>query len=234
MILIKLILAATFGFSAIPKPDLTPQVREILISNPSVRNDKLKKLGSKAYPVLVGMAFHDAETMKSRWSAFMALVQMAEKESLPEVRKALVSKDWFLRDAGLRVLPVLDAKAALTESTKALKDPALIVRTTAVENLKKIKDPNSAAALWSSLYDKRNFHRKQSLWIRRHILEALAEISPKGSAHQFGKVLNDNDKSLLEPAMAGLEKVTKQKLGDPHFPLEYRRQLWLEWTSKNL
>jgi HEAT repeat protein len=191
-------------------------------------------MGPHIYVELRRLAFNDDTALGLRWQAFMAMVQLGEKESLPEVQTALESPDWFMRDAALRVLPNLDRERAYRAGVDKLHDSALVVRSSAVDALAKIKNPNCTEDLWKELYSKENFIRHQSLWIRKHIVEALAEIAPRGSEAKFIKILDDSDSRLFAPAIKGLERVTGKKLGAENVPPVYRRYYWKKWYQEHV
>lgn len=218
--------------SSVPEKKNISPLHRILLLQSENKFDELKTYGPSVYFELRTLAFDATQRLNLRWQAFMSMVRLAEKESLPEVNRALRSGDWFLRDAAIRVLPLLDKKRAHQAAMQGLTDSALVVRTTSVDALKDLKSSESATQLWNALYAKNNFIKNQSLWIRRHIVEALAVISPLGTEEKFVKVLDDNDSTLFGPAISGLERLTGKKLGNPYMPPVYRRYLWKEYFSK--
>lgn len=202
---------------------------ELLISKKESKFKSIKKLGPQAYKDLKKIAFAESELLTKRWRAFMAMVRIGEFEAMPEIKQALSSKDWFLRDAAIRVLPVLNRDVAYSEALKALNDPALVVRTSAVICLKELARAESAPKLWQALYSRENYLKQQSLWIRRNIVEALAEIAPAGSEGHFIKILDDEDSSLAEPAIRGLERVSGLSFGTENQSANSKKYYWKKW-----
>ncbi len=159
---------------------------------------------------LKNKAFSDSKTMPERWKAFMELVKIKNKESLPDIQRALNSDDWFMRDAAIKALLYVDSKKAVAEAKKILKeDPALVVRTSAVEILRFTKDKSSASALWKAFEDKKNFRKNQSLWIRPRILSALIEMEDKNFP-KYKAALKDNDKRIQKMAKYAIDKFTRK------------------------
>lgn len=147
--------------------------------------------------------------MSERWKAFMTLVKMKNKDSIPDIERALASQDWFMRDAAIKALLYVDSKRAVIEAKKLLKDdPALIVRTSAVEVLRFSKDKSSTKDLWIAFSDKKNFRKKQSLWIRPRILSALIELEDK-SIPKYKTALGDRDTRIQKMAQYAIEKFQK-------------------------
>ncbi len=210
-----------------PKPQ--PKIEKILATHSETKFEKLKNLGPDVYSNLRQITFDEKQPLGMRWQAFMAMARIGEKESMPEIEMALKSREWFLRDAALRVVPLFDEKKAFEFATKSLDDSALVVRTQAVDTLGKLKNPESSKKLWSLLYSESNYMHHQSLWIRRHIVEALADFSPRGTEEKFIKVLDDADSTLYAPAIKGLERLSGKKLGNETMPVVYKRHLWKKW-----
>jgi HEAT repeat protein len=207
-----LVLASSLASASIPKNDTS--LEKILSQKNEKKYSDIKKLGPQGYKDLKKIAFNEDRTLGMRWKAFMAMVRIGKKDSLPEVDQALRSSDWFMREAALHVLPVLDQEKAFQAAMRGLDDQALVVRSTAVKTLRVLKRPESAEKLWGELYSKENYMRKKSLWIRKYIVEALADIAPANTEDKFVKILDDNDSLLFEPAIRGLERITGKKLGD--------------------
>jgi hypothetical protein len=222
-----LIIFSLQTFGSIPKNALS--LEKILMSHSSDKYARLRSFGPQVYVDLRHLAFDDDLQLGVRWQAFMAMVHLGERDSLPEVQAALDSPDWFMRDAALKVLPALDREKAYRAGLEKLHDAALVVRSSAVDVLGKMRNPACAGDLWKELYSKENYIRHQSLWVRRHIVEALADIAPRGSEGQFIRVLDDSDSTLFAPAIKGLERVTGKKLGADNVPPVYRRFYWKKW-----
>jgi HEAT repeat protein len=232
VLLCAALLAASVGQASLPKNNM--QLEKILAEPGAQKFSQLRQMGPHVYVELRRLAFNDDSALGLRWQAFMALVQLGEKESLPEVQTALESPDWFMRDAALKVLPALDREKAYRAGVDKLHDTALVVRSSAVDLLAKVKNPNCSEDLWKELYTNENYIRHQSLWIRKHIVEALAELAPRGSEAKFVKILDDSDSRLFAPAIKGLERVTGKKLGAENVPPVYRRYYWKKWYQEHV
>ena len=158
---------------------------------------------------------------------------LGKKNSLPELERALNHKDWYLRNAGLVVMSEISTKHAVDWARKLMSDASLIVRTEAVGVIRRHQDKASKDILWQKLYDKQNYRGKQSLWVRRHIVETLAEMVQTGEQNKFIKILDDQDKTLYPAAISALEKLSKKHLGEPHDSVNQKAKLWRNWFAKN-
>ena len=91
------------------------------------------------------------------------------------------------------------------ESRALLSDPALVVRSLAVETLIADGDPSEIRpVLWQELDQPRNFHKNKSLWIRGQILEYLRrQPLPKEKDH-WSQLLRDPDQKIKTVAKYAL------------------------------
>jgi HEAT repeat protein len=90
----------------------------------------------------------------------MQMVKIKKAESIADVKRALKSNQWFMRNAGLIALNSINPDLAFDEAKKQLDDPALVVRSAAVDLLSKHKSQEKGAEvrelLWKELHAKRN------------------------------------------------------------------------------
>lgn len=181
--------------------------------------------------------FTDGQTFQYRWMAFATLAKLKPQKLVFE--KALKSNEWFLRDVALKASVELFPKLAVDWNRSALDDVAMVVRTTAVKNLKKLQDTASIDALWGELYAKRNFRKSQGLWIRKHILDAIVSFLPD----------IENNKELWETRLIQIVKIEDDSLqpyafsflkqnypAGPHFvkdePLSIQKKKWVAFLDK--
>lgn len=197
------------------------------------RLQALQEQGPQGYRNLVSIMFNEAMSMDARWRAVTAAGRIGGELSKPELEKALKNKDWFMRNAGLIAMANIDRAQGTRWARELLSDKALVVRAAAVDTLVDLKDASSTALLWEKLYSKENYKGKQSLFIRRQIVEALASLEAPGREGKFIQVLADNDESLHVPAIKALERLTKQTVGNAKDPMKVRRAQWQRWWDEN-
>ncbi|MEQ1877219.1 MAG: HEAT repeat domain-containing protein [Bdellovibrionia bacterium] len=228
VVVLAAIAAGEFSNAALPKqPQVQPQVDSALQRGSSARLKALRSTGPKAYTELRAVAFDPEKPYQIRWRALMSLAWMGQKESLKDLEVAIASKDWFMRDGALLAIAKVDPNLGVKHARKLLKDAALVVRTTAVKVIRKANDLDSEHLLWEELYKKINFRGNQSLWVRRHIVETLADFSSAGTERKFADILDDTDASLHPPAMRALEKLTGKHPG------RESRLFWKTWAKNN-
>lgn len=220
-----MILALLISASAAASPLTSP---ESLLERPiDQRVSAFKNLKDHGYKFLSETAFNKRESLQTRWRALTTMGRLDPAMFAKEIDRALVSPEWFMRNAALIALLSGERPKAVEWSLKLLKDPALIVRTQAVRNLIALNARESESELWAVLYDRRNFKGRESLWIRAHAAEALAKFAGPGRAKNFERLLLDADTRLHKWAVAGLENATGLRLSDRTEPVEVRRQKWL-------
>ena len=160
---------------------------------------------------LASIAFDSNLTVKTRWRALMALAVSQEERSLVYLENAVKSKDWFMRDAGLIAMGQIAPEKALYWARRLIHDPALVVRTTAVHIFKERGTSSDIGLLWRQLNNKINFKRGQSLWIRHHIVSALARLSSPIDASKFISLLDDKDQRVRTASVTALETLTGER-----------------------
>lgn len=222
-------------WAAVPQKDLKPSASgreatraalELPLAN---RLLLLQDQGPEAYRHLVGLMFDKKIPMETRWRAVTAAARIGGESSRSDLEKAMTSPEWFMRNSGLVAIELIDQKMAADWARKLLSDPALIVRAAAVDAIARLKDESSRALLWEKLNAEENFKGRQSLFIRRKIVETLATLETKGREAKFIEILADADESLHAPAIQALERMTQKSLGMSKEPLPFKRAHWLKW-----
>lgn len=226
------LLAVSFtlpAYAAVPKsliraaqpPEKDRLVREALRLPRDNRIQALKSQGPATPKQLENLAFDRQQPLEIRWRALTALPHLNQRLGQQAIEKALVSDEWYLRNAATLALPSLPREIAVEQSAKLLSDPALVVRTAAAQNLLKLNAKEKEHLLWEKITHPENFRNGESLWIRRHLARALAEMARAGNEAKFIGLLNDKDSRLHPFAIRGLERLTGKKQGT--------RTQWLAW-----
>lgn len=137
---------------------------------------------------------------ESQWKKYHDTVLKNPVKAQSLASQALKSKDWYMREAGLKTLVAVNPSQAKVEARKILEnDPAMLVRASAVTALKILKDKDSEDVLWKSLEDSRNFRKDQSLWIRPQIMATLIEFKSVNKDN-FKKFYDDKDPQVARLA----------------------------------
>lgn len=213
-----------------PKVDLN--IAEILSLPAPNRFAVAQNRRADLLPELDRHAFDSSKGYADRWKAVVLYAQLSGDQSVPFLNRALKSDQWFMRNAALisfqEVMPTRAAAAAKT----LLSDKALVVRSAAVQVLESHMDSEVRELLWSEIDQPRNFRKKQSLWTRPQILELLAKEPSQRELPLFITYLRESDPRMHQPAVLGLERITRQNLGKPETKLADKRGLWLNWSKK--
>jgi len=195
------------------------------------RIQSLRQQGDSGYNNLNKMAFSKELHMSIRWRALTSMAILRGKKSLPELIRAVELPAWFMRNAALIGMQRADLNEAKRWARKLLDDKALIVRSAAVRNIKKLNDRRSSTKLWQTLNNKNNYYNGRSLFIRRQIVETLGQLSRHGEEKKFIKILYDTDPRLYAPAIAALERLTGHQFGKKNEPIQYKSIYWKQWAS---
>ena len=211
-------------------------IRMILSLPLKNRKQALSNYGLSSFAILTKLVLSNKEAMPVRWKALTSLARLYPEKSRPLVLMALRSSKWFLRNAGLIAMEIMDPKEGLRWAGDFLDDPSLIIRTAAVDMIKKHKANQYKIHLLAKLNAPDSFHKNTSLWIRHHIVSALADFYEPGEEKMFISFLRDPDKRLHNSAILALEKLTgktfrstdkKQKL-----LAKTQKSMWINWWSE--
>ena len=237
----NLISGICFVFAATAQAAPTPlnsdkylSVQEALNLPMENRASALKAQGKKGEVILAQLMFDQEASMELRWKAITSVGILGTQSLKPQLKKALVAKEWFVRNAGLVALESMDKAEAKTWAKKLLDDNALVVRSAAVDTLARLDDRTATSILWNKLRAKENFRGSQSLWIRKQITLALARLDKADSNGRFVDLLNDRDEGVQEAAIKALEHRTGQKLGSDKEPVKFKRAYWQQWWKERV
>ncbi len=236
----KLILTTTLALApalsvqaAIPaKNNLRPRVIEILNLPPENRTQALLSTTEDMYKEFISVAFAEDQSMRLRWRALMMAAEGRREKSTPDLLKASIHKQWFMRNAALVALAEVNEPEAQKLAKKLLKDKALVVRSAAVDVLQKSPRPEVRDLLWEEMNQKYNFRNQESLWIRPQIVEAMALKPADHELKLFTKFLSDKDVRVQAASVGGMEKLTGVKLGDAKTTREKMVLLWQDYARK--
>ncbi|GIL17021.1 MAG: hypothetical protein BroJett040_07720 [Oligoflexia bacterium] len=187
----------------------------------------------KSAEELYEVAYSSSGTMPERWSAMTLAIQTDKEVSEKEMQKALTHPEWFVRNAALVGLKESHPELAERAAFRLLSDKAMVVRVAAINALPNDLSTSKRELLWAELYQKYNFRKKQSLWVRGHIIEKLAQAPQKREYPNFTQSLSDSDDRVVNAAVEGLEKLLNRKMGSAAATLKEKKNLWLAWTRKN-
>lgn len=222
-------------FASIPQSTISPNTHLVnLRKSEKIRLSYFKDKTTELEKII----FSESQTFQYRWMAFATLAKLKPSERVFE--RALRSNEWFLRDVALKAgIDIFPAKS-LEWNRKAINDPALVVRTTAVKNLKRLQDTASIDLLWDELYAQRNFRKSQGLWIRKHILDSIVSLLPEDKVSdplwqaRILQVLRTEDDSLQAYTFSYLKQ---NYPNGPSFvkdePLSIQRKKWVTFLDKN-
>ena len=165
---------------------------------------------------------------KLRWAAIQKLARIDFNKNRSFLVQLTDHSEWFVRNAALLAIgQCSDRDLRMNIAKKLLKDPALVVRSAAVDELRALRDERSWKDLLEAFYSPENIHKGQSLWIRPQIASALVGIAKPGHEAVFLEILQDRDDRVRAAAIRGLERLTSNSFG-PYGDLETAKK-WIAW-----
>lgn len=212
----KLIVFATLALPLICHAAISPtspsiEIQKALRLPLSRRIESIERQGLAGRKELEKIAFDQNEALENRWRAVTAMGRTYGPKAQDFLEQALKSSEWFMRNSATIVLQYGNRAWAIRWAEAMLSDPALVVRTAAVDTLRNLNAVEARDILWQKLYNAQNYRAGHSLWIRHHILTALVQFATPGQEGLFQAALNDKDSTLKPIAKQGLDKIRAQK-----------------------
>lgn len=209
-------------------------VTELLKLPSEVRFEAIAKQPDRVYDTLLDVARANEQSMNIRWKAVTSAALLRREKAVPDLIKLSESKDWYIRNASLVGMAEVAPRQSVKLAHRLLKDPALVVRSAAVDVLSKNVKDADRDALWTEMASDYNRRGGQSLWIRGQILEVLAANAQKSELRRFSDLLSENDESVQKASMKGLEKITGLQVARNAASHSRAVQLWKAQVSRQL
>lgn len=206
---------------------LVPDLIEALKLPTEQRIQTLQVEKSVLIPKLQALGLDNTQPLQVRWRALTSLGHMNNSKVWEMLESNLKQSEWFVRNASLIALQKGPRKRALNAAEKLMDDPALVVRTAAVQVISQLKGSEKSEILWKKLFSSENYRNGESLWIRKHIAQALSQFAKPGSQSHFRKMLEDSDPEIHEIAIATVERLMGQSLSKEYTSREQVRRAWL-------
>lgn len=169
---------------------------------------------------------NDKLSESDRWSAIVSASKKDGAAAIPVLEEMLNQKkySWYTRTAIAQGLVAIGGPSATKVLQGMLEDRSLVVRTVVVDALGDMKDPASLTPLTEEMKNKRNFIGEQSLWIRKHLVDAIAKTGQKKSIPILITYLDDPDTEVAEKAKKNLSYYVKMDgKGD------WSKRNWIDW-----
>lgn len=182
----------------------------------------------KAVPVLIKVMKESKYPEQNRWHATMLLAQIMGDKSAPFIAKFSAHPHWMMRVASLKALLGLKQNEYTSVYSKALRDPSLIVRYQALDNISQMKITKMAPEVWDMMYDQTNYtgekgSRKRTTIVKA-IIRTLGDLRYKDAKKPLAKLIQKPKyQDLIEDLDYSLEKITGET--SPNSVKE-RRKFW--------
>ena len=113
--------------------------------------------GVQAVPVLTKVMREGAYSDKKRWLATFSLGRIMGKKSRRFIAKFTRHPHWVMRLAGLKTLLALKDHSSGKFYRDALRDPSLVVRLQALENIRTLNIKEYGQEVWQMIFHKHNY-----------------------------------------------------------------------------
>ena len=173
-------------------------------------------MGPQAVPDLVQVMKGGSFPIESRWVATILLARVMGSKSSGFIAKFIEHPHYILRMASLKALLGLKDTHQVEAYRKALKDPSLMVRLQALDNISLLGISELGPNVWEMLLDKQNYQGEKgkmhrSLVIKK-ALRTIGDINYRPALAPLGKLIQKNTyHDVFAEIEYGLEKLTGKK-----------------------
>ena len=189
----------------------------------------------KAVPVLIKVMKESKYPEQNRWQATMLLAQVMGTKSAPFIAKFSDHPHWMMRVASLKALLGLRQDSYHAVYAKALKDPSLIVRVQALDNISQMKITQLAPNVWNMMYDQTNYTGEKGARKRtsivKSIIRTVGDVKYEEAKKPLAKLIQKPKyQDLIDDLDYSLEKITGEKSPNT---VSGRRQFWSKTALYN-
>lgn len=186
----------------------------------------------KAVPVLIKVMKEGKYPEQNRWHATMLLAQIMGDKSAPFIAKFATHPHWMMRVASLKALLGLKQADYLAVYSNALKDPSLIVRVQALDNISQLKITKLAPEVWNMMYDQTNYTGEKGTLKRtsivKSIIRTVGDVKYDGAKKPLAKLIQKPQyQDLIDDLDYSLEKITGETSPNS---VDQRRKFWSKIT----
>lgn len=190
--------------------------------------------GPPALSALHQLALDEKNAESARWISIFAIAKIGEENSFHYLKQYMNHSHWMIRDAALKAAAAIDAQRLSDSIQKRLQDPALAVRTTAVQVIQKLNLKSAAPKLVAQLHHPMNYYDAQALqkplWIHKYILQALLHFDYQAATPDLVKLLE----KIKEPRMQRSLLATLAKLNHKDFSKKSTNEQLYLWKRHAL
>jgi hypothetical protein len=189
-------------------------------------------------PALIEVMKSSKYPDKNRWVATFLLGMIMGEKSSAFISKFLSHPNWVMRMASLKTLLALKQEKFSHLYIRALKDQSLLVRTQALENIKRLQVKDAAPHVWAMLYDKKNYYSGKKTAKRGELIrEAVKTVGDlkfeKARDPLFTMVQKPKYQDIFDELDYSLSKLTGKKSpeGDPSKKRDYWKKIALSYKT---
>lgn len=186
----------------------------------------------KAVPTLIKVMKESKYPEQNRWHATMLLAQIMGAKSAPFIAKFTEHPHWMMRVASLKALLGLKQTEYTAVYSRALKDPSLIVRVQALDNISQMNLSQLAPDVWKMMYDQTNYTGEKGARKRtsivKSIIRTLGDIRYEEAKKPLAKLIQKPKyQDLIEDLDYSLSKITGERSPSS---VDQRRKFWSKLT----
>lgn len=193
------------------------------------RFDEIIHRGSTAVPELSHIYKDSKRADLEIWVAARAMGRIGGQEARVGLEDGLTSPRIMSRLGAVSGLGLMGDRQALPAIEAALFDKAMMVRAAAADALAKLHQPSSATQLGKALNMAANFRAGKSLFVRKHIIDAIGAVGSSASLDLLITSVADTDLAVQLSARQTLVRMTGKSFGRGTTVTSEEIEAWANW-----
>jgi HEAT repeat protein len=193
------------------------------------RFEEIVSRGPSAVPALTYIYKDPKRADLEVWVAARALGRVGGPEARAGLEAGLKSVRIMSRLGSVSGLGLMRDLQAIPALEGALYDKAMMVRAAAADALGGLAQPTSALALGKALNISANFRHGQSLFVRKHIVDALGAVGNSASIELLVTSVGDADPGVQISARKALVQMTGKSFGRSSKVSSDEAEAWQAW-----
>lgn len=211
---------SSYLMAAVPKLDnYASSDRDMEVLSLPIGNQKrILKSDKRTVDKFISAAQDTSLALDLRWKAIMALGFLETQNANPSYLALASSKEWFVKNGLMIAMDENNHPQKFFVAKKFIKDPSLIVRSTAFDIL--MQDSTHRDLLWEELFSNQNVKKSRSLWVRPKIIRHMSQNPRSYERGLFERLSKEKEPEIVTLANQGLNKINSMSSSTQLAPIK--------------
>ena len=199
---------------------------------------KTLQASNNAVPALIKVMKDGSYPIQNRWVATFLLGRIMGNKAAAFIAKFSKHPHWMMRMAAIKTLFIIKDHKYQNAYKLALFDESLIVRSQALEIVRKRKLKSLGPDVWKMIFQKSNYAGKKGkrrrTGIIKNVVKTLGDLeykTPEVTKALVRMIKKDQYRDIFSEVDYALRKITGKN--SPNGNILARREFWEKWAKGN-